>query len=84
MCDRITDDSWTKRWYNETSSPYMFKDDEWTSYEDEFSVAEKAELSLDYDIGGVMIWAIHQDDFDGDCGPVQVLLKAVNSVLTST
>lgn len=59
----------------------MYKGDEWTSYEDARSVGEKAKLSGAYDLGGVMIWNIRQDDYKGFCGPKQALLKAINFVI---
>lgn len=61
----------------------MFKDDEWISYEDVESITQKSQLAnrVNYNLAGVMIWAVHQDDIDGVCGSKQPLLKAVNRAL---
>lgn len=62
----------------------MFKDYEWTSYEDVRSIAHKSQLanSTNYNLAGVLIWAIHHDDIDGICGGGrQPLLTALNNAV---
>lgn len=61
----------------------MYKGDLWTSYEDVHSIARKSQLanSTNYNLGGVMVWAIHQDDIDSVCGSKQPLLKALNNAV---
>lgn len=81
MCQRINDSSWTRIYDSFRSSPYMFRNDEWLSYENVQSVAEKAQLIQEHSLGGVMIWSIQQDDIDGICGPKQPLLKSINQSL---
>lgn len=61
----------------------MYKGYEWISYEDTTSIGRKSQLanSTNYNLGGVMVWAIHQDDIDGICGSRQPLLKALNNAV---
>jgi len=80
-CYKLNDPSWTIEWDNYRSSPFMYKGVEWMSYENEQSVADKARLSTQYNLGGVMIWAVYQDDLDGVCGVKQPLLRSVNSAI---
>lgn len=57
----------------------MFSKDNWLSYEDEQSVSDKARLANIYNLKGVMLWVLHQDDYDGVCSSCKwPLLNAMN------
>ncbi|GFG35342.1 hypothetical protein Cfor_10329 [Coptotermes formosanus] len=47
--------------------PYAFKNSEWVSYDDERSLAYKAEYVASGGYGGAMIWSLNLDDFKGEC-----------------
>lgn len=54
----------------------------WISYEDQESIGDKANLANKYNLGGVMVWALHQDDYDGVCSSCKwPLLTSLNVVL---
>lgn len=80
-CAKLKDPSWTKMRSSYEASPYMFREREWMSYEDVESIKSKCELANKYNLGGVMVWSINQDDIDGRSGVKQPLLKAVNAVV---
>ena len=45
------------------------------------SLTEKAQYIKKMNLGGVMLWSIETDDFNGICGEKYPLLKTLNSVL---
>lgn len=82
MCHRLNDIEWSKRWDVMAASPFMHTWNDWTSYEDTDSVAEKARLAYGYELAGAMIWEIGQDDIDGNCGTRQPLLRAIHAAIS--
>lgn len=73
---------WTVVWDEEHAAPYMFRGDSWMSYDNERSVAMKAEFAYDAGMAGVMTWSIDTDDFEGVCnGPKFPLLRTLNHAL---
>jgi len=60
----------------------MYRGDSWMSYDNERSVALKAEFAYDAGLAGVMTWSIDTDDFEGICnGPKFPLLRTLNHAL---
>ncbi|GBP53592.1 Chitotriosidase-1 [Eumeta japonica] len=55
---------------NETDAkvPYMHKDREWVSYDDQYSVMEKAKYIKDNHLRGAMIYSLNSDDYHEDVG----------------
>ncbi|KAG8035639.1 hypothetical protein G9C98_001067 [Cotesia typhae] len=51
----------------ESRAPYVYKYDEWISYEDSDSVAAKAEWIKANDFKGAMIFSLNTDDWSGSC-----------------
>lgn len=73
---------WEDRWDEEHKAPYMFRGDSWVSYDNERSVALKAQFAFDAGLAGVMTWSIDTDDFEGMCaGPRFPLLRTLNYAL---
>jgi len=73
---------WEETWDEEHAAPYMFRGDSWMSYDNERSVALKAEFAFDAGLAGVMTWSIDTDDFEGICnGPKFPLLRTLNHAL---
>ncbi|XP_076756261.1 putative chitinase 10 [Xylocopa sonorina] len=48
--------------------PYATRDDQWVSYEDVTTLAQKTEFIKHLNLGGVMVWSLDLDDFKGHCG----------------
>merc|ERR1719180_130836 len=68
--------------HEEHAAPYMYRGDSWMSYDNERSVALKAEFAYDAELAGVMTWSIDTDDFEGICnGPKFPLLRTLNHAL---
>ena len=47
--------------------------DKWVSYDNEKSVMMKADLAWNKNLGGVMVWSIETDDFNGNKNNWKVL-----------
>ena len=58
---------WTREWDEDGRVPYMYKDDQWLSYEDEVSVAEKLRYIEEQNMAGVALNNLAWDDFLGRC-----------------
>uniref|UniRef100_A0A336MD41 CSON015395 protein n=1 Tax=Culicoides sonorensis TaxID=179676 RepID=A0A336MD41_CULSO len=81
-CPKIASSSWTKKRDSLTLCPYMYSGSQWIAYEDEQSIIAKANLANTYNLGGVMLWSLNQDDYDGVCSSCKwPLLKALNSAI---
>jgi len=81
-CPKLSNVLWTKQRDQNAKAPYMFNGNMWISYEDQGSISDKANLANKYNLGGVMIWALHQDDYDGICSSCKwPLLTALNVAL---
>lgn len=81
-CPNIKSSAWTKKRDSLTMCPYMYNGNQWIAYEDEQSIIDKANLANKYNLGGVMLWSLNQDDYDGVCSTCKwPLLKALNSAI---
>ena len=58
---------WVRVWEEDMKVPYMYKGDEWLSYEDEQSVEAKVDYAEKQGLAGVAINNLAYDDFDGRC-----------------
>ncbi|OWF56543.1 acidic mammalian chitinase-like [Mizuhopecten yessoensis] len=47
--------------------PYVYRGDQWVSYDDVESLTEKAQWVKDHGFGGVMVWNMINDDTEGIC-----------------
>ncbi|XP_076366400.1 putative chitinase 10 [Tachypleus tridentatus] len=54
-------------WDNEQMVPYAYKDDQWVGFDDLRSIKFKAQWLKQAGYGGVMIWSVDMDDFQGTC-----------------
>uniref|UniRef100_A0A5S6Q0U9 Chitin-binding type-2 domain-containing protein n=1 Tax=Trichuris muris TaxID=70415 RepID=A0A5S6Q0U9_TRIMR len=52
-------------WNNETKTPYLIKDDQWFSYDDEESFVHKTDWIMKEGYGGAFVWSLDMDDFAG-------------------
>lgn len=84
ICAEQRDSSypWVTEWEEHHMAPYMYKGDRWVSYDNEQSLALKAEFAHDQRLAGVMTWSIDTDDFRGSCGGARFpLLRTLNNAL---
>ena len=44
----------------------MVTEDKWISFDNEKSVKMKANLAMDLNLAGVMVWSVETDDFNGE------------------
>lgn len=45
----------------------MYKDNMWISYDDTMSVGLKVAFAQKLGLGGIMVWSVDTDDFNGNC-----------------
>ncbi|XP_060519176.1 serine-rich adhesin for platelets-like, partial [Cylas formicarius] len=68
ICEYVKDQEWEVVQPNlEAMGPYAFKGNQWVGYDDEDIVRRKARYVVENGIGGIMFWAIDNDDFRGNC-----------------
>lgn len=62
--------------------PYAYNGRLWVGYDDRESIALKAQYAKSMGLGGMMMWSIETDDFQGRChGEKYPLLKTINRVM---
>jgi hypothetical protein len=64
-------------WDDEVAAPALIIGDQWISYDDETSVAIKAQYAMDRGYGGTMVWATDNDDFQAVCGSKYPLMRTI-------
>ncbi|XP_055611238.1 endochitinase-like [Uranotaenia lowii] len=67
VCQRILA-GWKVRRGPEGTVPYITANDQWIGYDDVESLREKVDLVRSKQLGGVMVYALDMDDFNGFCG----------------
>lgn len=81
LCLNFKDGGWTKGGSAETGI-YMYKDNQWVSYDDRDCFQTKIQYVLEHDLGGVMIWEVSFDDFRPLCSDERnPLLKTIEKHL---
>lgn len=82
ICELVKDQAWTVKRVSGVG-PYAYKDDQWVSYDDPKSAAEKAKYARDNGYAGIKIWEVTHDDFNAYCCNVKnPMLRALNYGLT--
>jgi len=62
--------------------PYAYRRNQWVGYDDEAIVRKKAEYVVAQGLGGIMFWAIDNDDFRGTCnGKPYPLIEAAKEAM---
>ena len=65
-------------------APYMHNGPYWIGYDDEASLAIKAEFANHLGIAGAFVWSIDTDDFNGDNSDEKFpLMRTINRALVS-
>ncbi|GAA4276161.1 hypothetical protein GCM10022259_08850 [Aquimarina mytili] len=72
---------WTRKWDNQAKVPYMVKDNFFLSYDDEESIAIKAQFINDNNLAGTIVWTVFGDlEFSGSAQSFGTKLKRWSSV----
>lgn len=59
--------AWKIVWQKAHQAPYMFRENMWIGYDDNFSLSLKVAYAQSLGLGGIMVWSIDTDDFTGTC-----------------
>ncbi|KAL1517942.1 hypothetical protein ABEB36_001638 [Hypothenemus hampei] len=83
ICDYVKNQDWEVDEPNSNvMGPIAFKNNQWVGYDDEKIVKKKAEYVALNNLGGIMFWAIDNDDFRGSChGKPYPLIEAGKEAL---
>ncbi|XP_045465112.1 mucin-5AC isoform X2 [Harmonia axyridis] len=83
ICENIKSNGWDVVQPNEKAmGPYAFKENQWVGFDDENIARKKAEYVAQNGLGGIMFWAIDNDDFRGSChGKPYPLIEAAKEAL---
>ncbi|XP_072379768.1 chitinase-3-like protein 1 [Diabrotica undecimpunctata] len=84
IVEKQLEGGWTYVWDDEQQVPHMYKDNQWVGFDDPKAVQIKTKYAQDKQLGGVMVWAIETDDFQGLSGVKNPLLRAINEQLGTT
>lgn len=72
---------WNEIWDGEEKTRYKYKDTTWIGFDNPTSIKLKVQYAKNKNFGGVMIWAVDQDDKSGICGTKFPLLKEITKNL---
>lgn len=82
ICKNLKAGGWTTVYDTQQQSPYSYKGNDWVGYDNVQSIKVKAQYALDHNLGGVMMWALDNDDLYNVCGGgATPLLNAITSVI---
>ncbi|KAF7268724.1 hypothetical protein GWI33_018078 [Rhynchophorus ferrugineus] len=62
---------------------YSWCDNEWITYDNEETIATKAQYVRDSNLAGIMMWSLDTDDFLGTYGEKYTLLRTAYNTLTA-
>ncbi|XP_071106908.1 chitinase-3-like protein 1 [Haliotis cracherodii] len=81
VCSGVLD-RYTLSYSNASRVPYAYSGDQWVGYDDKSSIVEKMNWLMAQGYGGGMVWAVDQDDFNGDsCGEKYPLMNIIKRCL---
>ncbi|KAI1729037.1 glycosyl hydrolases family 18 domain-containing protein [Ditylenchus destructor] len=84
MCQLMNKTGVTYVWNENAATPYLYFVREWIGFEDLRSVVAKTQYAKELGVAGVMIFALHADDYKGTCGQGKFpLINAVKKTLFS-
>nr|QIJ96699.1 chitinase 2b [Glyphodes pyloalis] len=82
FCQKLQTESWTVKTDEKAKVPYAIQNRNWVSYDNPSSLVIKTEYAMSLNLGGVMVWSIETDDFNGLCGEGDFpLLRTLNKAL---
>nr|CAD7423341.1 unnamed protein product [Timema monikensis] len=87
ICEFLQSNEWKVEKPNPNAmGPYAYKGNQWVGYDDEDIVRLKARYVSENNLGGIMFWAIDNDDFRGKCHgrPYPLIEAAKEAMLKSS
>ncbi|KAF7418048.1 hypothetical protein HZH68_000701 [Vespula germanica] len=81
ICEVLKNKTWSTGWDIDSKTPYAVNGNKVILYDNYKSLQEKVLYANKMNLGGVMIWSIDTDDFNGNCESDYILIKAINRVL---
>ncbi|XP_054015944.1 chitotriosidase-1-like, partial [Hylaeus anthracinus] len=79
VCEKLEDGQWISG--RDEEGPYIKRGDQWIGYEDPLAVKIKVAYVRSTGLGGVSLWSMDLDDFQGICGnPWPMLNAATESI----
>ncbi|XP_078046537.1 putative chitinase 10 [Augochlora pura] len=79
VCEKLESDQWISG--RDEEGPYIKRGDQWIGYEDSLAVKIKVAYAKSTGLGGVSVWSLDLDDFQGICGkPWPILNTASESI----
>ncbi|XP_008184295.1 probable chitinase 10 isoform X2 [Acyrthosiphon pisum] len=82
VCDRTKKDDW-RQYSDKSGSPFVVRKDQWISYENHHSLTRKLEYMEKLSLGGVMLWSLDSDDYNGLCGTPWPLVTTVKTYISN-
>ncbi|XP_053687181.1 probable chitinase 2 [Sabethes cyaneus] len=81
LCAMMEESKWNIKPLRNVGVKIAVLKDQWVTYDDRETVAEKTQYAKDKGLGGVMFWTVDTDDFHGDCyNEAYPLLLAANKI----
>lgn len=74
ICEKLEDGLWTAG--RDEEGPYIKRGDQWIGYEDPLTMKIKIAYIRSMKLGGVSLWSLDLDDFQGICGNSWPMLNA--------
>ncbi|XP_034826387.1 probable chitinase 2 [Maniola hyperantus] len=82
LCQKFDAETWNLRYDDSAKVPYAVQGQNWISYDNADSLADKVKYALKYNVTGIMAWSIETDDFRGMCEDGDYpLLRSINRAL---
>ncbi|XP_076647838.1 putative chitinase 10 [Halictus rubicundus] len=76
VCEKLENEQWISG--RDEEGPYVKRGDQWIGYEDALAVKIKAAYARSAILGGVSVWSLDLDDFQGICGEPWPILSAAS------
>ncbi|KAL2740413.1 putative chitinase 2 isoform X2 [Vespula squamosa] len=81
ICEELKNKEWITGWDNVSETAYAVNENRVILYDNPKSLQQKVLYANKMNLGGVMVWSIDTDDFNGNCESDYILMKSINRVL---
>uniref|UniRef100_A0A182MND4 chitinase n=1 Tax=Anopheles culicifacies TaxID=139723 RepID=A0A182MND4_9DIPT len=79
ICQEMKQSAWSVDWDEQGQCPFAYRGNQWVGYENDISLAEKANYARFQKLGGVYAFSLDLDDYRGKCGARYPLLTALRN-----